>query len=88
MLEPGGGSSVSAHLGTTIANSLRVNKDLIDALGFVIAGLLLPDLLLETQSLLKGIVQLGVGVAELFAAHEPLETLAQAWARAVVLGKR
>ena len=36
-------------------------------------------LLLKTQPLLKGVVQLRVGVAELLPAHETLETLAETW---------
>jgi hypothetical protein len=44
-------------------------------------------LLLEAQSLFKWIVQLGISVAELLSTHEPFEALAEAWARAVPLGK-
>ena len=46
------------------------------------------NLLLEARALLEGVVQLGVGVAELLAAHKALETLAQARPRAVPLGER
>lgn len=44
-------------------------------------------LLLEAQSLFKRIVQLRVRVAELLAAHESLEALAEAWARAMPFGE-
>lgn len=45
------------------------------------------NLLLEAQALLEGVVQLRVGVAELLAAHEALEPLAQPGPRAVPLGE-
>ena len=44
-------------------------------------------LLLEPEPLLERIVQLRVGVAELLAAHEPLEALAEPGARAVPFSK-
>ena len=56
-------------------NHVRVDKDLIDALGFIVTSLLLSDLLLKTQSLLERVIQLGVCVAELLATHEALEPL-------------
>lgn len=44
-------------------------------------------LFLEPQSLLEGIVQLGVCVAELLSAHKPFEALAEAWAGSMPLGE-
>ena len=67
----------SAMVRTAKRSHVRVNEGLIDALSFVISSLLLPDLLLKAETLLKGIIQLSVGVAELLAAHEALETLAE-----------
>jgi hypothetical protein len=68
--------------------NIRVNEGLVDALGFVIALLLLPHLLFKAQPLLEGVVQLGVRIAELLSAHEALEALAQARARTMPLGER
>ena len=43
---------------------------------------------LETRKLVDGVVQLGVGVAELLAAHEELEALRKLGIRAVTLAQR
>ena len=57
---------------------VRIDIHLIDPLRLVVALLLLPHLLLETQPLLERVVQLRVRVAELLPAYEPLKPLAQA----------
>ena len=66
----------------------RVDEGLVNALCFVITLLLLLHLFLEAQALFKGVVQLGIGVAELFSTHEALKSLAETWARSVPLGER
>jgi hypothetical protein len=45
------------------------------------------DLLFEAQSLLEGIVKLGVGVTKLLSTHEALEALAKTRAGAMPLGE-
>lgn len=66
----------------------RINESLIVTLCLVISKILLPHLLLEVGLLDEGIVQLGVGVAELASGDETLETFTQSLARAVTLGER
>lgn len=61
---------------------------LINELSLVVTLVLLPSLLLETHTLVEGIVQLGVGVANLLLADESLETLAESGEVTVVLGER
>lgn len=61
---------------------------LVDDLGLVVTLVLLAGLLLESQTLVEGVVQLGVGVDNLLLADEGLETLAETGVLAVVLGQR
>lgn len=67
---------------------VRVHKGLVDTLGLVITLSLLPALLLKSLSLIEGIVQLGVGVANLLSSNECLESFTDTGSRSVVLGKR
>lgn len=60
---------------------------LVDELSLVVTLVLLTGLLLETETLVEGVVQLGVGVDDLLLADEGLETLAKTNVLAVVLGK-
>ncbi|CAF3599373.1 unnamed protein product [Fusarium graminearum] len=66
----------------------RGTEVLIDKLSLVVTLVLLAGLLLETQALVEGIVQLGVSVGDLLLAHESLESLAQTGDLTVVLGER
>ena len=68
--------------------NVRVDEGFINTLSLVITLLLLPDLLLEPQSLFEGVVQLGVGIAEFLAAHETFESFTETGARSVPLGER
>ena len=61
---------------TKIKIYLRVQKYLIHVLRLIVSLILLPQLLLEPESLFKGIVQLGISVADLLGAQEGFETLA------------
>ena len=67
-------SGMALQLGSV---DIRVDKGLIDALRLVIAGILLPHLLLETQPLLERVVQLRVRVADFLRTEESLKALAQ-----------
>ena len=67
---------------------VRVDEGFINTLSLVITLLLLPDLLLEPQSLFEGVVQLGVGIAEFLAAHETFESFTETGTRSVPLGER
>ncbi|GKT46492.1 uncharacterized protein ColSpa_06674 [Colletotrichum spaethianum] len=60
---------------------------LVDELGLVVTLILLACLFLKAQSLVEGVVQLGVGVDNLLLAHEGLESLAQTGDLTVVLGE-
>lgn len=63
-------------------------EGLVNLLGLVVTLGLLAGLLLETEALLRGNVQLSVGVANLLGADESLETLAETGSSTVALGKR
>ena len=73
---------------TALACNSRVNIRLVDSLCLIVPLFLLSHLLLEPQTLFKGVVQLGVSVAELLSAHEALEPFAQARTRTMPLGER
>jgi hypothetical protein len=47
-----------------------------------------PNLLLETKTLLERIVQFRVGITELLATHESLESLAEPRSGTMPLGER
>lgn len=83
--------AVNTHAPTTGRRETELEglaKGLVDELGLVVALLLLVGLLLEAQALVKGIVQLGVGVDDFLFADKGLEALAQAGRVAVVFGQR
>lgn len=65
----------------------RCAEVLINKLSLVIALVLLARLLLETKTLVKGIVQLSVSVGNFLLADESLEALAETGDAAVVLGE-
>ena len=65
-----------------------VNKDLIVEHGLVISFFLLSHLLQEELLLYEGIVQLGVGVAELVVFDKKLEALGESGLGSMVLGER
>jgi hypothetical protein len=67
--------------------SLRINERLIDALSLLVTLILLPDLLLESLALVKGVVELGVGVADLLGGDKGFESLAEARTGSVALGE-
>lgn len=60
---------------------------LIDQLGLIITSSLIRGLLLETLTLVKGIVQLCVGIADLLGGDETLETLAKTGDGTMALGE-
>ena len=64
-----------------------IDKDLIDTLSLVVTSILLPGLLLESLPLVKWIVQLGVGVANLLGGNKDFETLAETIDVSVSLGQ-
>jgi hypothetical protein len=66
----------------------RVHEDLIVEHGFVVSFLLLSHLCHEQFLLHEGVVELGVGIAELVVFDEELEPLGEAGLAAVVLGER
>jgi hypothetical protein len=65
-----------------------VQEDFVNQLGLVVTLGLLVRLLLKSQALVEGVVQLCVCVADLLLADECLETLAETGDIAVVLGER
>lgn len=65
-----------------------VHEDLIVEHGLIVSFLLLPDLSHEELLLHEGIVELGVGVAELVVFDEEFEPLGEAGLAAVVFGER
>lgn len=82
--------AVDTHAPTTSGRQTileRGTEVLINELSLVITLVLLASLLLEAQTLVKGIVQLGVGVGNLLLADERLEALAETGDLAVVLGE-
>jgi hypothetical protein len=81
-------SSVEFNGTTGHSEYARVHKGLVDTLCLVITLSLLPALLLESLSLVEGIVQLGVGVADFLGSNESLETFTDTRSRSVVLGER
>ena len=64
----------------------RVHERLVNDLRLVVSLLLLPRLLLETQALVEGVVQLRVGIDDLLLADEGFEALAEAAHLPVVFG--
>lgn len=82
--------SYRSHASERIAAILTFKcgkEDFVNQLGLVITLRLLVRLLLESQTLVKGVVQLCVCVADLLLADECLETLAETGNIAVVLGE-
>jgi len=63
-------------------------ETLVNGLSLVVTGSAVGDLALEQPPLYDGIVQLGVGVADLATSNEELETLSERGSAAVVLGER
>ncbi len=70
----------------TVLKSLT--EGLVNELGLVVTLVLLAGLLLESGSLVKGIVQLSVSIANLLGSNKDLETLAKTGDVSVVLGQR
>lgn len=64
----------------------RSTEVLVDELGLLVTLVLLAGLLFEAQTLVEGVIQLGIGVDNLLLADEGLKTLAQTGVLAVVLG--
>ena len=65
----------------------RIHKHLIIEHGFIVTFLLFAHLRQEELLLHEGIVEFGIGVAELVILDEELKTLSQTRLAAVVLGK-
>jgi hypothetical protein len=71
-----------------LAQCKRLQNTNDSYLSLIVALRRLLGLLLEPLSLNHGVIQLGVGIANLSLGHEQLESLGQAGDRAVSLGKR
>jgi len=83
--------AVNTHAPTTSGGKAVLHgseESLVHDLGLVVTLCLLCGLLLEAETLVEGIVQLGVGVDNLLLADEGLETLTETGVLAVVLGER
>ncbi len=63
-------------------------KILVHEFGLIVAFGAELQLLFEALTLIDGVVQLGVGVAELEAADEDFETFDEAWVLRLSLGQR
>lgn len=82
--------SVNTHTPTTSwwQTVLQASTEvLVDDLGLVVTLVLLMSLLLETETLVEGVVQLGVGVDDLLLANEGLESFTETAVLTVVLGQ-
>ena len=82
--------SVDTHTPTTSRRQtvLQASTEvLVDDLGLIVTLVLLAGLLLETETLVEGVVQLGVGVDDLLLANEGLESFAETAVLTVVLGQ-
>lgn len=79
-------ASPSGSRGKTVLEGSA--EGLVDHLGLVVSGILLSSLLLESLSLVKGIVQLGVGVTDLLGGNKDLESLTDTGSVSRVLGQR
>jgi len=64
-----------------------INEDLVVEHALVVSFLLLLDLLKEELFLDEGVIELGVGVAELVVLDEEFEPLSESGFGAVVLGQ-
>lgn len=77
--------SESAGRGKSVFKTLT--KVLINHLGLVVALILLIRLFGETETLVKGVVEFGVGIDDFLLAHEGFEALADSGEGAVVFGE-
>jgi hypothetical protein len=83
--------AVNAHTPATGGRETVLHggeESLVHDLGLVVTLCLLCGLLLEAETLVEGIVQLGVRVDNLLLADEGLETLTETGVLTVVLGER